>query len=297
MTSDFSELKHIPNSIEYLATNLKDGSLVLFLGAGTSKGFGLPDWVGLVNSMRKEVNLPLLSSSSSAEELQNAADEVADELKNNGNLVDLTEKYLYENIQSLPLIKVFENKILLSISALLMGSKRGHVTRVVTLNYDSMIEWFLSLFGFMVKTIYELPALEGSEDVRIYHPHGYIPHPDLNANRSDFVILGMDEVNKRLGTVGHPWFEMTRHILDSGVCLFLGMSERTLSDRALAPLFTTSGQKHNGIRPLGVWILKNPISTSKEKEFARNNIIPITITDEQEICNFLLQICQKAMTI
>lgn len=293
---EFEDLKHPPSAIEYLSTCLRKGTLVLFLGAGASKGFGLPNWKDLINLLRKEVELPEITDSPSADDLQHAADEVKTALKNSDeDFLELIRKHLYTDSRNLPLVKLFDNHLLISVSALLMGSRRGHISRVVTLNFDSMLEWFLSLYGFIVKTTFELPDLEGSEDVRIYHPHGFIPHPLLKMKSSDFVILGMDSVNERLGTPGEPWFEMTRHILDTGVCLFIGMSGNTLSDRILAPLLNTCGKKSRSKRPLGVWILKEELIDKKANEFRNNNIIPISITSEEEISEFLLNICQKAM--
>jgi hypothetical protein len=283
----FDELKDPNHAIEYLADSLSDGSLVLFLGAGTSVGFGLPNWLKLVNALRLEVSLPEINDTSSADDLQHAADEIDDVLKNKFDLIDLIEKHLYNGFDDLSLVSALENHLLVSISALLMGSKRGHVTRVVTLNYDSMLEWFLSLFGFVVKTIYQLPELEGSEDIRIYHPHGFVPIPKMGLDRSNFVILGMHSANQRLGNMGDPWFEMTRHILDTGICLFIGMSGNTLSDRILSPLLAD-------IRPLGIWILLGELTRAKEHEFARNNIIPMPIKESKDISEFLLKICQKA---
>lgn len=294
--NDFNELMYEPNAVDYLADNLAKGTLVLFLGAGTSRGFGLPDWASLVNTLRQDVGLSVISSVNSADDLQHAADEVIDKLKGDTDkLINIIQKYLYSGIPSLMDSEIFDNHLLVSISALLMGSKRGHVSRVVTLNYDNMLEWFLSLFGFVVKTIHTLPELEGSEDVRIYHPHGFIPHPNVSKEKSDFVILGMDSANERLGTSRDPWFEMTRHILNSGVCLFLGMSANTLSDRAIAPLFKTSGDNVKGNRPLGVWVVLEKIDKSKQTVFQRNNIIPLSISSPKEISNFLLKICQSAM--
>lgn len=292
---DFSELKHPAHAVKYLSQNLKDGTLTLFLGAGTSKGFGLPSWLELVNLMREHVGLASLDKTATADELQHGADEVKDKLGDEKQLIELVSKYLYPNPAELIDSNIFDNHLLVSMSALLMGSKRGHVSRVVTLNYDNMLEWFLTIFGFVVKTIYELPALEGSEDVRIYHPHGFIPHPETEGKRSDFIILGMQSANIRLGTPGDQWFEMVRHLLNTSVCLFVGMSGNSLSDRALAPLFSTSGKLLEDARPLGIWISKEEVDSRKDAEFQRNNIIPIVITEAKRISEFLLKICQEAI--
>jgi len=292
---DLDELKDKKNSIDYLSKCLSDGTLVLFLGAGASKGFGLPDWTTLVNELRLKAGLEVLKGKKhSADVLQNATSEVVVKLKRPAELIKAIEDILYKDFKNLSIVEALSNQLLVAISALLMGSKRGHISRVVTLNYDSMLEWFLSLFGFVVKTVYQLPELEGSEDIRIYHPHGFIPNPSLSLPGSDFVILDLHSANQRLGNKNDPWFEMTRHILDTGVCLFIGMSANTLSDRVLAPLLSTSGPNCGETRPLGIWILKDPLTRDKENEFARNNIVPLSIVSEKEISEFILEICQKA---
>jgi hypothetical protein len=290
----FDELMLTPKASDYLSSKLINGQLVLFLGAGVTKGFGLPDWLTLINTLRLDVGLPILSGAKSAEDLQHAADEIQDRLSSEKALIKLIEKNLYIDLGKFTPDKILNHHLIIAIAALLMGSKRGHVSRVVTLNYDNLLEMFLSLFGFVVETIYKLPHLEGSEDVRIYHPHGFIPLPTADTRISDFVILGLDKINERLGTPGDLWYELTRHILDTGFCLFIGMSSNSLSDRALAPLFNTSGKKWENIRPLGIWIVKDSIAIEKENEFFRNNIVPISILEEQKIIEFLLEICQKA---
>ncbi len=296
MKNSYEHLGHIPSSITYLASNLNEGNVVLFLGAGTSKGFGLPDWVSLVNGLRRRVGLSELDAvTSTAQNLQHGADEVLDEIDNNvGKLISYIEEELYPNFDNLSITDVFDNHLLVAISALLMGGKRGRVTRVITLNYDSMLEWFLSLFGFVVKTIHTLPELEGSEDVRIYHPHGFVPIPNKNMKSSDFIILGLDSVNTRWGEIGEPWLEMTRHLLNTGLCLFIGMSENTLSDAALAPLFNNCGKKCMGVRPLGIWLLGHDISLAISKQYARNNIVPVVLSSYSDIPEYLLKICQEA---
>lgn len=290
--NEFDFLKPHAPAKEYLASKLAEGSLVLFLGAGTSYDFGLPGWVELINFLNNKIGAPALNSTSSADELQFAADSIESKV-GKPQLLDWITECLYSNVNS-NIVNSLKNHLLVSIAALLMGSKRGHVTRVVTLNYDNMLEWFLSLFGFVVKTIYDLPALEGSEDVRVYHPHGFLPNPATGNIRSNFLILTMDSAHERIGTPGEPWVELIRHILNSGICLFIGLSARSLADRVLGPLFNTCGKKHIGKRPLGFWILKEDLTEDIELQFDRNYIIPLEILDSENISEFLLEICQEA---
>jgi len=296
--SDYSYLKDKKRATDYLSKCLGDGTLVLFLGAGTSRGFGLPGWVSLINAIRADpaINLPPVPDTANADDLQLAADVVKDKI-GHAALMDLVGKVLYKDILKLKISYLFEQPLLVAIASLLMGSKRGHVTRVVTLNYDSMLEWFLSIFGFVVRTVSELPCVEGSEDVRIYHIHGYIPHPESGYSNSkeDSFILGMEAIDKRLGNPGELWFELTRHLLYTGDCLFIGMSPKSLTDRALGPLLVNSSDKLKNDRLTGIWLSLDNLEPAKEAEFARKNLIPLKMNSKEEIVEFLFEISQKAM--
>lgn len=289
----WDELTYAPRAKDYLATHLQEGTLVLFLGSGSSSGMGLPEWVEFVNDIRARAGLSSVSTSLNAEDLQIAADELRDECASNDEYLKILKECLYKNMKHLSSTQL-RSDLLGAIGALLAGSKRGNVQRVMTLNFDSMLEWFLSIYGFVARVVYSLPELEGSEDVRIYHPHGFLPHHSLALKDSDFIILGLDSVNERLGRNGDPWFELTRHVLRTGVCLFVGLSERSFSDRALAPLINTTGKELENERPTGIWLLKNSIADTKKNQFLRNNVVPLVLGTDEGIVDFLLEICRTA---
>lgn len=278
-----------------LSEHLQKGTLVLFLGAGISSSMGFPDWVTYVNMLREVVKLPKLRKSASAVDLQIAADEVQDKFPNIIDFHSLLKECLYRNMSVLT-SDVLVNKLLVAIGALLMGSKRGSVQRVVTLNFDSLMEWYLSLYGFVVRVVDQLPDLEGGEDVRIYHPHGFLPHPILQGyQNSTDVILGFTSVNERIGTPGDLWLEMLRHIISNGMCLFIGMSENSFNNNPLSILFTNIGKQHENIRPTGIYVLSGKnISLTTKKQFLRHNMVPLVIEKYENIPGFLLGICQKA---
>ena len=294
----FEEYKIPDLAINYLADCLKEGTLIMFLGAGASKSYGLPSWVELVNDLRSQAKMDLLDINCSSEDLQNAADEVKSKLKDsNDNFINRIEKSLYKNISSTSIHNIFSNKLLIALSSLLMGSKRGHIRKVVTFNYDSMLEWFVTIFGFVANTIYKLPDLEGNEDITIYHPNGFIPHVDLKLEKSETLIFGMESVNNRIGQRDEIWFQKIRNILESGISLFIGMSIKTLTDRAFEPLLTAVNQNINGSRPVGIWLLMDKIETRDEIKFERNNVVPIEFETEEEITEFIFKVSQKASEI
>ncbi|ERJ87064.1 hypothetical protein HMPREF1990_01881 [Porphyromonas gingivalis W4087] len=300
--NDFSELKDRDFAVDYLAGHLIEGTIVLFLGAGASKGFGLPSWIELANKLRDEINklrdkenhLHPIPEDSSVETVQLGIDEDLDVIKHDEHRkIELISDLLYPS--SLTAFKAYNNNLLVALSSLLIGRRRGHINKVVTYNYDSMLEWFLSLFGFRVNIIHELPSLEGSEDVRIYHPHGYIPHPMMGShNSSKFLVFGMHDANKRLRE-GEKWRQKTKEIMASGVCLFVGMSGNSLTDRSISPIISEVGEMVKNERPLGIWVYKDDLTPSKDKEFLRNNIIAIPIQQEDDICDFVLEISRKSL--
>lgn len=292
--NNYAELEIPDHAIEYLSKTLYDGTLVLFLGAGVSKDLKLPDWSMLISSLLDKKGLPPLEPNPSVDQLQSAADRVLKKCKNEEEFIDLIHDILYKNPDTFSKETLFTSPLLLSILSLLIGSKRGHVKRVITLNYDNILEWYLSVFGFSVKTIFELPAVEGSEDVRIYHPNGFIPYSKLDLKRSNFVLLGKSAANVRLGTIGDPWFELTRHLLSTGVCLFIGLSTNSLTDRSLAPLLETIGRLTSNKRPLGLWLLTKHPDEDTKSSFASSNIVPVVFNEFKEIHDFLFKISEKA---
>ncbi len=295
MPSKWDELTYAPRAAQFLADHLQRGTLVVFLGAGASQGMGLPSWVDFVNNARRIKGLEdvALSPEPTAEVLQAGSDEVREACGSDLAYMQLLKECLYKDLPELSW-GLLRNDLLTALCALLMGSKRGNVRRVVTLNFDSMLEWFLSMYGFIARVVYKLPQLEGAEDVRIYHPHGFLPHKSLNLKDSDFVLLGLDSVNGRIGRLGDPWFELSRHLLRSGVCLFVGLSERTFQDRALAPLLADVGGAIQGERPTGIWILVGDVGARTKQAFLRNNVVPLVFTKKAEVSTFLLDICKEA---
>jgi hypothetical protein len=235
-----------------------------------------------------------LTPPQSADQLQAAADEVKNGFcrGDEREFALLVTTCLYEGVTlSSDLLK---NDLLIALGALMMGSRRGSVKRVLTLNFDNVLEWYLTLHGFVPKTIVQPPAMEGAEDVRIYHPHGFLPHPSLSFTPSDFVILGQHSINRRLGTQGDPWFELMRHLLRTGMCLFVGLSEESFRDRALAPLLVTVGEELQHSRPTGFWLLRGDGSEEQRQAYLTTNIVPLYRKSHQQIPDLLLAICRKA---
>lgn len=295
------DLEYLTNkdvAIGYLASYLKEGTLVLFLGAGVSIDLGLPNWATLVNLVREKKGLGPILAKASAEELQLAADEVRLIINSNTEYLRIIKECLYSKMPELS-SSILANRLLISLGALFMSSRRGSVKRVVTLNFDSMLEWYLQLCGFDVRVVHKFPHLEGAEDIIVYHPHGFFPHPSMALPNSNFILFDLKQANKRLdfdpNSEDFRYLEKTRNYLRTGVCLFVGMSEATFDDRVIGPLLTNVGEeikRDHQSRPTGFWFVKDDNFTRVKEHFIDNNVVPIAYARVEDIPDFLLEIAR-----
>jgi hypothetical protein len=289
-------LTEYDRAVGFLAEKLNAGTLVLFLGAGVSSGAGLPEWRPLVEAMRVKVGLPNGDLTADADALERAANEIQREFypDDEPGFAKLVQSCLYRETRLDD--GVLGDRLLTSLGAMLMGGRRGSVKRVVTFNFDSVLESYIWLNGLVPKVVFQPPVDEGAEDVRLYHPHGFLPHPDLGIKGSDFVTFSSKAINLRIGEPYNIWVELLRHILSTGVGLFVGLSEESFRDRAIAPLLTAAGKLLNARRPTGIWILRNKSVNDSEvdKEFLDCNIVPLRVSEHADIPKLLLEVCQTA---
>lgn len=203
--------------IEYLGSQLVAGRLGLFLGAGVSKFFGLPDWRELVSRMAVAVG-----ESRPTSDFDPITKAEALRLKHFPKQEDFnraTRAALYCGI-SLDFSAIMQNSLLSAIGSLVMASRRGSAAKVITLNFDDLIEIYLEFHGFTTATIYEGCHWAAQEDVVIYHPHGYLPlaHPENSAS----IVLGTNSFQEVI--TSDLWRPILATALRQHTFLYLGLS-------------------------------------------------------------------------
>ena len=290
-----------PTALEHLSLELSKGTLTLFLGAGASAGARLPEWHELIRRMQERVKrempitklVPRATKGCSAQDLQEMADEVREEFAGDEEYRRVVKESLYEGVTLSR--DQLTDPMLIALGALIMGSRRGSVSRVVTLNFDCVLEWYVSLCGLVPRVVTKPLYLEGNEDVRIYHPHGFLTHDALSHRYSDseVLILGLDSVFERLGSRADEWSEILRHMFRSSVCLFCGLSHRTFKDPVFGPLVKATGKEVGSIRPLGFWLVGNSTDDREKRAMLKANVVPVVVSRD-EVATFLMEICQKA---
>ncbi len=172
----------------------------------------------------------------------------------------------------------------------MMGSRRGRVREVWTLNFDDILEWYLRLNGFVAQVVTELPTLLGEPDVTVYHPHGFLPLDSVNGTRSPIVFDDKSYAKRTLG-LNEPFLEATRNILCSKVVLAVGMS---WDDDIVEKLIKASGDTVKN-RPLAFWLFGPGLSPDDRKNCIDFNVVPLEFDAFSDYPAFLLKVCEKAM--
>lgn len=220
-----------------LAAHLREGTLALVLGTGVSMPLGLPRWWELVARCVKSTCLAhTVTDSTPVSNLLTIMEEVEARFPSDGiKYRELVRTCLYDGVvysQS-----SIRQPLLIALGALLMGSKRGGVSTVLTLNFDDVLEWYLGVHGFTVQIVTTLPQLRKDTDVTVYHPHGFLPF-DLrrhSGHMSNFLVLSQYSFDQRMGDRLNLFTQVFRDLLLSKLVLFIGLSGE---DRSVHTLLT-----------------------------------------------------------
>lgn len=276
--------------VDYLARQLLRGRLALFLGAGVSNFFGLPDWVGLVNALCAKNNCEHADPGSDLTVKVEAIRSryYADK---NSEFLDDVASALYEG-QELDFLKIRSNDLLSAIGSLVMASKRGSAATVISLNYDDLLELYLEYHGFVVDPIWNDRHWAGTPDVRIYHPHGFLPL-DPSRKRSDEIVLGMRDY-QRIMSDSSLWKPMLQTLLRTHSFLFIGLSGE---DRHLQTLIGGTENSHANVQERSAFhSVRFELSEGSDIAHVLETFGVSTqvVSGYDELPDFLFEICQQA---
>lgn len=282
---------HDPNqTILFLAQLLTDGKLGLLLGAGTSAGFGLPSWEELVKRC---------CGSSYSGNLEVDIEKFKQTINNQNIYTEKVREALYDGILlnfDLPTNK----NLIIAISSLIIGKTRGNVEKVLNLNFDSILEWYLKVNGLKVVINSNEGTVVGNKDVEIIHPHGYLPNDVLKSNSSDNIILSWDELEKFKQDKENYLKDLTYYFLKTKCFLSVGVSPRTLKDYISSYIVHIKGiyEKHNLDRdiPFGFALVQDSEYELSVRDNLRENYgIILLKVEHSDIPKYLFSISQHRM--
>ncbi len=286
--------------VALLAGALKEGSLALLLGAGCSTGMNLPGWHETVNTISSETaaNNPgkahLLSSKLFTSRAR--AGELFARMKTVRSILGDTEyliavrRELYRNhphgISKEP------TALLRAVGAMMMSSKRGSVREVITLNFDSLIEWYLGFHGMVAQAISRWPCLLYEADAQIYHPHGYLPISDEFGEKSEMVVFDTREVDRHLPG-NTSWQQVFKQLLTSRVILAIGLSGRDYLLRSLIYRAATAVRQTEK-RPIGCWLCTPSVPERTRAQLRKRGFVIWGLSSPAETEELLFDICRSA---
>lgn len=248
-----------------LSAHLNDGSLSLMLGAGASKGFGLPNWKDLVISCVLNDNPKYkIKKNYTNNELKVLMDNV--KKSRSSTYITLIKDNLYQGVNFD--FSTANKDLLIAITSLIIGRSRGNVSKIFTYNFDNVLEWFLQINGIKSKVITFENLLISRADVDIIHYHGYIPFTEGYGDASTEVVFSKKEYEDR--QIGSSyWKEIMYEFFRQNVFLTIGLSPNSLLDD-ICPY----------LRELNNWYASQSIS--------RNNPYGVAfIVPEKESKNFI----------
>lgn len=286
--------------IEILVDALSSGSLNLIIGAGISistKKNGFPNWIELTKNCCLKTKLGDFDPSRSGENkyLLSKLEQVRTQCQNtNLNFNDIVKECLYQDIKyNLKTLKV---DLLIAIGALVMNSSKSSLANVINYNFDDMLEWYLTYYGFDIQVISGVKQLINSSDVVIYHPHGFLPATDrFEKFTSEKIILSQRDYVEASG-FGDFWNSIQHTILSCKINLFIGMSGEDSHLETLCQFCYDKIIDKNRI--LGIMVLnKNQRTEIIENQNLKNGIITYYISDYSKLPELLLSITRKARGI
>lgn len=292
------EMAREVDAVSILAALLRNGQLVLLLGAGISMPMGLPSWKDLVDRCAALMadgagGDPILLPA----DLMRAIDKIKREATRAGvDFQDILRQSLYQDVARGGIDDTFDSHVVASnpmlgaIGAMVMSSARGSAAEVFTLNFDDLLEWYLFVHGFSTQVVAEMPVmLSDAVDVHVYHLHGFLPHHHSQFESSKTVILSQLELEERLAMPAEaPWESLLLNRLHGKVFLALGTSMRDTDIGA--SLVRT--RRYVEDRPLG-FVLGCHDEDARDELFARG-LIPVTVPTLDAVPDFLLAVCQAA---
>lgn len=288
--------------LKELSESLNESRLVLFIGAGISTAFGLPSWDVLIENLCQKSGVSYTKTKN-----EDLAKLCLNKLGNKVYKITVKE-ILYENFQ---LEKIINFPLLVSLCALCTGSGiRGSVKSIVTYNFDDILEKYFYYYGIVPEIIKEFPFYHKKSDIRIYHPHGYLPY-SINDD-SEKIALDTSILNE-VKKSDSFWPELEA-IVKHNTLLFIGLS---FNDINLKELIEDNKDKHPSAKepdsPIGFYFVAskdidlvncNPAEKSTvEKNIQKmellelDRIFPIIINGWSEIPSNLCKISQDAMNI
>jgi hypothetical protein len=249
-----------------LADDFGDGNVSLVLGAGVSIDSGLPDWTSLLDSL-----FVRLLTRDLAEESDIRDEEIDSIVKRLKDVDDpsplMTARYLRKGLNDSPadasdsfyttvgdeLYKRSKRRVradtwIKALAKMTHPRRTGaKIKAVVTYNFDDLLEKELTNTGDLFRSIFREGDIPTSDELPIYHVHGFLPentepYDQLEESKLVFSEEGYHEIY----VDSYHWSNLVQlNLYRESTCLFVGLS---LTDPNLRRLLEISARRASNQR-------------------------------------------------
>lgn len=275
--------------ISFLANQLRQGRLSLVLGAGINAGLKLPDWDTVTTRLLAEAGKHRSAGLSNEQEADSFLYDVCQ-----GDDVEFAKRVgieLYRGM-SLDMDSLRRSDLLSALGALTIPSSRGSVSRVITFNFDDLLERYLRYYGCTIDSIATVPAWSNRFDVRILHPHGLLPSDGTSDNIRP-IVMAQSHFDRIVGQAKSLWRNAMLQIFQESTCIFVGVSGR---DANLSSLLEEVKLSHASIAEgHAYWGIRLAKSDDTTNAIWRGKRVAVWELDNwDQLPTRLFQICQTA---
>lgn len=284
-------------AVKDLGAGLREGQISLMLGAGCSLPMKLPSWPDLVRQCCEQISVVSsggvdskdIDANWSGEKLLMRMSRARKVLDDDRRYIEIIGENLYREWRLSPPTEF--TPLLRAIGTMTIGSERGRVRDILTFNFDSLLEWYLSFHGYVVQIVEHVPKILRRSDVTMYHPHGYLPFDNSLGRPSEEVIFDQESVERRILANQNAWNETFRHFLGSHVFIAIGLSGNDFLQRLL---LKAAADQQRDDRPLGFWFYRKNADPDVIDDLRGKSVAMLLIENYAQIEDFLFGICREA---
>jgi hypothetical protein len=271
-----------------LGRMLNAGELALFVGAGISLDHGAPSWHGLARLMAKRTGVEsagINRKAASGAELAKVFNKIS---RNTEDFKKLVKDCLYYRWS--PKTGNWGSDTLVALGALMSGNYRGRIETVLSLNFDSILEMYLRLYGSIPQSITSFPHLSKRADVHIFHSHGYLPYDEAEHGSTD-ILLSEQTYLEAIGDTADFRRKMMEFVFGQKRFLAIGLSgDDIYSSAVLAHLAKQNA--HEGL--MGCWIVGPRVSDDKIADLKAMKIAAVRLASYKALPEFLFKVARRA---
>ena len=283
---------------DYLGAELRSSRLALILGSGLSDPFKLPSWDGLVDACCSAVGVTIPSKRPDNRDLAESKSCLPRQecLFGVGSITALCGAKCDNGVADCEPHSFGDCRPRNEFGA---GHRQGNV---ITYNFDDLLELHLSYHGFKIQRVSDIPAWNERADIRILHPHGFLPSPGSAGSRTSWILF--DRLSYSQRAAKEPlWLEEQLPILRRNTCLFIGLSNRDDEvDTLIAHVTSSHPYFEAGIPYWGIRFATRSSdrqSDDRASETARKRglFLKFVADYDNDLPRFLFTVCQKAAGI